>query len=111
LAGQQLAGQLQSTGVGQQLQAQLSGLGQQANLRSLGLAGNLQAQQEALAGLLNSRRDVANQILGNQGTLGGIAGNLLGGLLNPSITSGYDQATLNALGQSGAGVGYGGFVL
>jgi hypothetical protein len=111
LAGQQLAANAQQAGVQQQLAAQLAGLNAQSNLRSLGLEGNLQAQQEALAGLLNSRRDVANQILGNQGTLGGIAGNLLGGLLNPSITSGYDQATLNALGQSGAGVGYGGFVL
>jgi hypothetical protein len=111
LAGQQLAANAQQAGVQQQLQAQLAGLNAQGNLRSLGLAGNLQAQQKALDALAVGRSNVANQILGNQGTLGGIAGNLLGGLLNPSITSGYDQATLNALGQSGAGVGYGGFVL
>jgi hypothetical protein len=111
LAGQQLAANAQQAGVQQQLAAQLAGLNAQGNLRSLGLAGNLQAQQKALDALAVGRSNVANQILGNQGTLGGIAGNLLGGLLNPSITSGYDQATLNALGQSGAGVGYGGFVL
>jgi hypothetical protein len=47
-------------------------------------------------------------VLGNTGAVGGMFGNLLGGLLN-TPTSGYDQATLNALAQSGAGVGYNGF--
>ena len=103
LAGQQLAGQLQSTGVGQQLQAQLSGLGQQANLRSLGLAGNLQAQQEALASLMAGRQNVANQVLGTGGTTGGsnLFGNILGGLFNqPSDTApGLNMSYANALAQ------------
>jgi len=90
------------------LQPSLAGLQAQGNLQSLGLAGNLQAQQEALAGLLGARQNVANQVLGNTGAVGGMFGNLLGGLLN-TPTSGYDQATLNALAQSGAGVGYNGF--
>jgi hypothetical protein len=111
LAGQQLAANAQQAGVQQQLLSQLYGLDTQAKLRSLGLAGNLQAQQEALASLMSGRQNAVNQVLGNQGALGSAAGSFLGGLFNPSITSGYDQATLNALGQSGAGVGYGGFVL
>jgi hypothetical protein len=103
LAGQQLAGQLQSTGVGQQLQAQLSGLGQQANLRSLGLAGNLQAQQEALASLMAGRQNVANQVLGTGGTTGGsnLFGNILGNIMNPNAAG-----NINSYG-FGTGLGFG----
>jgi hypothetical protein len=104
LAGQQLAANAQQAGVQQLLQAQLAGLNTQGNLRSLGLAGNLQAQQEALAGLLGARQNVANQILGNQGALGGIAGNLLSGLFNqtpsdiaPGTNMTYAQALANGL--------------
>jgi hypothetical protein len=103
LAGQQLAGQLQSTGVGQQLQAQLSGLWQQANLRSLGLAGNLQAQQEALASLMAGRQNVANQVLGTGGTTGGsnLFGNILGNIMNPNAAG-----NINSYG-FGTGLGFG----
>lgn len=104
LAGQQLAANAQQAGVQQQLLSQLSGLNAQGNLRSLGLAGNLQAQQEALAGLLGSRQNVANQILGNQGALGGIAGNLLDSLFKQTISDiapgtnmTYAQALANGL--------------
>jgi hypothetical protein len=79
-------------------------LNAQGNLRSLGLAGNLQAQQKALDALAVGRSNVANQILGNQGTLGGLAGNLLGGLFNqtpsdiaPGTNMTYAQALANGL--------------
>jgi hypothetical protein len=101
LAGQQLAANAQQAGVQQQLQAQLAGLNTQGNLRSLGLAGNLQAQQKALDALAVGRSNVANQILGNQGTLGSAAGGLLSNILNPNAAG-----NINSLG-FGTGLGYG----
>jgi hypothetical protein len=104
LAGQQLAANAQQAGVQQQLQAQLAGLNAQGNLRSLGLAGNLQAQQKALDALAVGRSNVANQILGNQGTLGSAAGSLLGNLFGSSTTSG---SNINPYLNFGTGIGYG----
>jgi hypothetical protein len=88
------------------------GLPQVASTQRLGIASNLAAQQAALDAQAVGRTNVANQLLGQNGSNIGSLINTAAGLFNnPTLQQYYNQTDLGLLGQSGSNIGYGGFVL